>query len=447
MKTYIWFFHLFFSALCLTPIRTYILHAQIQNIEFYKNKFDKYLHLPHQLDNLVTFYKDKITIKNKQGQEELTIYKNEIPVISQLLEAEPPETIEKFFRTKKNNPLSQRTLDSLLISIEEVYSFNKKNHLPLSGIRIAIDAGHFANDLPTAKIEQRLLCLTYPHKNKKDTIKLIEGQLTYLTAVILADKLKEQGADILLTRKNIDHTAFGMSYNEWYKKRKNTVLDSLYTHNKLPKDKYEKLKTATPTSFFHLFFREYELMQRAHLINTFNPHLTIIIHYNVDEKNKPWKQPTPHNYSICFIGGAFEDNDLEKWTNKIHFLRLLLTHQIENSEKISQWTIQHFEEKLNISPAQKNHAKYLNTVCIPTQKTGVFCRNLLLTRYILSPLVYGESLCQDNETECHLLSEKNYTYKNQKIPYRIYEVADAYFQSVMNYFQEILSTQKPSSNK
>jgi len=417
-----------------------------QDIKYYQQKFQKYLNLNNQLNDIVLFKNDKIILKNSDGKDEITIYKDEIPVISKLLEAEKLDKLEKFFLKKQNQPLSKREKDSILISIDEIYSFNKKNHLPLSGIRIAIDPGHFANDLETAKIEQRLLYFTHNENNqKKDTIKLIEGQLTFLTAIILADKLSEQGAEILLTRNKANHTAFGMSFNEWFNKRKNVVLDSLFSIHQISKEKYQKLKTCNKQQFFNLFFREYELLQRAKIINNFNPHLTIIIHYNVDEKNSPWKKASPTNYSMCFISGAFDAKDLEKMTNKIHFLRLLLTNQIENSEKISSFTIQNFENRLNVNAAKKEDASYLQTVCIPTSMNGVYCRNLLLTKYIVSPLVYGESMCQDNYKECIALSKINYQYKNWKIPYRIYEVADAYFQSTMKYFQEYYLKELTSS--
>jgi len=417
-----------------------------QDIQVYKQKFDKYLNLNHSLDSIVIFYVDKIIIKDKNGKEDIVIYKNEIPVIAKLLEAERLEQLEKFFSLKKARVLSNREKDSILISIDEIYSFHKKSHLPLSGIRIAIDPGHFANDIKTAKVEQRLLYFTIQKGNKKDTVKLLEGQLTYWTAVILADKLKQQGAEVLITRPNENACAFGVSFNEWMKKRKDKVLDSLYNQKSLTYDKYKKLKTCSDVQFFNLFFREYELLQRAKIINQFNPHLTIIIHYNVDEKNSPWKSPTFSNYSMCFIGGAFEEKDLDKMINKIHFLRLLFTNQIENSEKISHLTMQYFENHLNVSAAKKDDARYLHTVCIPTNQKGVYCRNLLLTRYIISPLVYGESMCQDNEKECKALSEKNFEYNGFRVPKRVYEVADAYYNSVIRYFEEFYIKNYSSKN-
>ncbi len=407
-----------------------------QDIAFFKQKFNKYLNLNRELDSIVFFYPDKIVIKDKNKREELTIYTDEIPTISKLLESEKLGVLEKFFSEKQNRKLSKREKDSILISIDEIYSFNKKKHLPLSGIRIAIDPGHFGYNYYTAKIEQRFLQFTHLSTNKQDTNVLYEGKLTYLTAIILANKLQNEGAEILITRNKLHHTAFGISYEEWLQKRKTKVLDSLYQSKELSRNKYQKLKTCSPQQFFNLFFKEHELLQRARIINNFNPHLTIIIHYNVDEKNNPWDKPTSNNYSMCFISGAFEQSDMDKMVNKIHFLRLLFTPQIENSEKISTYTMQHFEQQLSVSAAKREDAQYLQTVCIPTKQSGVYCRNLLLTRYIISPLVYGESMCQDNIAEYKNLSDYSYEYHVIKVPKRVYEVADAYFQSTLNYFQK-----------
>jgi len=60
---------------------------------------------------------------------------------------------------------------------------------------------------------------------------------------------------------------------------------------------------------------------------------------------------------------------------------------------------------------------------------GVYCRNLQLTRYIHSPLVYGETLYQDNINECIMLNQERDKTKNK----RIQQVADAYFQGILDY--------------
>ncbi len=405
-----------------------------QSILSLKQKCQSYLDLNNQLSSKVKFFPDKIVFYNSKGTDELVIYQNEIYIIGKMLESQSNQQLQDFFIYKKIRNLTKKEKDSILINLDENTSVTKKNALPLSGIRIAIDPGHFSADLNTALVEQRSLNFTYNNHGKTDTIKLIEGYLTFLTAEILGEKLKALGAEVFITRKSANSTAFGISFNSWYLKRKNKVLDSLLLTHQIDNKKYTQLKTCSKQKFFQLFFREYELLERARIINNFNPHLSVIIHYNVDENNNPWKQPTENNYSMCFIGGAFLEDDLDKIENKIHFLRLLLTDHIEKSEKISGYAMYHFENNLNVLSANASHANYLKKYCIPTKNKGVYCRNLLLTRYISSPLVYGESMCQDNIYECLSFSKNDYTVGNKKIPYRIYQVADSYYKSILEYF-------------
>lgn len=73
--------------------------------------------------------------------------------------------------------------------------------------------------------------------------------------------------------------------------------------------------------------------------------------------------------------------------------------------------------------------KYLTEGCLPTNEKGVFCRNLQLTRFVQSPLVYGETLYQDNSNECILLNKETDKTKNE----RIQQVAEAYFEGILTY--------------
>ncbi len=115
-----------------------------------------------------------------------------------------------------------------------------------------------------------------------------------------------------------------------YKKKK-IVLDSLLKTGTINASRYATLMKLPKQKLFWEFFRDYELMERARIINEFKPDLTIIIHYNVDEKNTDWKKPTRKNHTMAFIGGGMTANNFSSQINKIHFLRLLLTNQIHEA--------------------------------------------------------------------------------------------------------------------
>jgi N-acetylmuramoyl-L-alanine amidase len=155
----------------------------------------------------------------------------------------------------------------------------------------------------------------------------------------------------------------------------------------------------------------------------------VIIHYNVDETNIGWDKSCTKDFNMTFVGGAFMKNDLSSQEKRFEFLRLLITDDIERSIQLSSAVVKSFEKTLNVKTACIKDAKYLYKGCLPTSENGVYCRNLQLPRYIHSPLVYGETLYQDNINESKLLNSETDKTKNK----RVQQVADAYFQGILDY--------------
>jgi N-acetylmuramoyl-L-alanine amidase len=191
---------------------------------------------------------------------------------------------------------------------------------------------------------------------------------------------------------------------------------------------------------FRYVFRDAEIRKRAEIINAFHPDLTIIIHFNVDEKNKDWLHPTDKNYCMTFVGGAYEAGEMSDAERRFDFLRLLMTTDLDESTIASGFVAAAFQKYLNVPLATSVDATYLMEHCVPTDKAGVFCRNLSLTRLVQGPLVYGETLYQDNYLECLKLSSY-YDVKiegvvEHEIIYpRVNQVVQAYENGVLNYFR------------
>src|SRR3989344_2621612 len=200
---------------------------------------------------------------------------------------------------------------------------------PLDGKKIVIDPGHIAGNAEMAFIEQKYLRFvkdSFPQL-QVDSVKLQEGVLTHTTASILKKQLEEQGAVVVLTRGE-NKTVFGITYQEWIIKNKKSVLDSLKNNGEMDAVKYKRLLGLDQKTLFWEFFRDYELGARARFINKQNPDLSIIIHYNVDEKNAPWSKPSGKNYSMVFMPGAFNAETIKSINGKANFLRLLLTEDL-----------------------------------------------------------------------------------------------------------------------
>ncbi len=420
------------------PILFFIVQISgAQTIADCKIRFEKYLNLNGALNDKVLFENNAFYILNEKKEKEFAVYNNETKILADFFENSTLTEQLKLYKLKGINKLSKKQLDSLVITMNDDSKLPKLNpSKPLQNIRIAIDPGHFSSNYEDSKVEGKYVKLVNEKSRKKDTITLVEGQLTFFTAQVLKKMLEEQGAKVILSRTKENSTAFNQTYADWFNKRRNKVLDSLKAKKELDDDKYKILKQFPKEKLFWAFFRDYELMERAKKINGFYPHASVIIHYNVDDKNAPWTTTSHRNNSMCFISGAFGNKDLAKPSNKLHFIRLLLGKQVHQSETIGRLTMNSFEKNLKISRAKQADADYLMKHTLSTNCEGLFCRNLILTRCINSPLVYGESMYQDNVRESAMLNTSNSDLYGVKTSERVYLVAKSYYEAILNYFKE-----------
>jgi hypothetical protein len=184
-----------------------------------------------------------------------------------------------------------------------------------------------------------------------------------------------------------------------------------------------------------MFFVSEDLRQRAKKINEFQPTMSLVIHYNVDETNYGWNKPSPKNFNMAFVGGSFGEDEIDQPEDRIDVLRLLLSNEIEESESLSGCIVKNLVELTKVPPAAPWDAIYLRESCLSTPTTGVYCRNLALTRQIKGALCYGESLYQDNVKECNLLCKEDILVEGILTCNRVEEVAHAYYEGVLQYLR------------
>ncbi len=306
------------------------------------------------------------------------------------------------------------------------------NQKLLSKYRIAIDAGHTAGDMAMGEIEKKEVKFKRDTLNGlTDSISFSEGTLTFATAKLVEEKLETDGAQVFMTRAFNGSTAFGVTFDDWLKTSYKSAVDSLCKIGEITaeKKKWFLSSKCTKRDKFRLIFKDIELQKRGEIINNYHPDLTIIIHYNVDETNTGWTKPSNKDFDMTFVGGAFMKNDLSSIDKRFEFLRLLISDDLEKSILLSSEVIKSFEKTLHVKTASVTDATYLVKSCFATQEKGVFCRNLQLTRFVHSPLVYGETIYQDNVEECKALNKETDKTKNE----RVRKVAEAYFLGVLNY--------------
>jgi hypothetical protein len=231
---------------------------------------------------------------------------------------------------------------------------------------------------------------------------------------------------VMLTRSEPGISAFGIDFKKWKDSLFLTSVAAAYERKDIDfEEKNYLLTKANSTEIFRRFFLAEDLRERARRINAFNPDLTLIIHYNVDETNVNWNKPTRKNYNMAFVGGSFTVDELDKPEARMEFLRLLLTDDIERSVEFSKFMVGSLVEKTGIPAALDSNATYLKDNCMKTDVKGVYSRNLTLTRKVKGVICYGESLYQDNISECKALCAKDAK--------RVEEVANAYFEGIINY--------------
>ena len=387
-----------------------------------KTRFYNYLNYRGSLNAQVDITPEKIVFYNSQKQAEFTLFKNEWQTFAWLLKALPEDSLEKIYLDK-----------SLLSNYPVPTDYRIKKGI--SDVTIVIDPGHIAGNMDMARVEQKYLHFTKQNYEalKQDSIDIVEGKLTFETASILKKILEEKGTMVLLTRKE-NSTSLGCSYDEWIKKYKKKTLDSLLAIKKITPQKHKQLMNANPTALFSNFFKDYELQHRAAIINAAAPDLTVIIHYNVDEKNTDWKKPSDKNFCMAFIPGCLTTENLKTMQGKINLLRLLLCNDLDESEKISSLVVNQLSKQLNIPVANKTDASYLSEHCTSSSTKGVYSRNLALCRMVKTPLVYGECLYQDCEDECYTLTQNTETLYGIKTNKRVVLAAQSFYNAIIEYY-------------
>lgn len=397
----------------------------------YREKIKRYLDKENALEGYYAIDSTGISMysspENKAKRiSDYKVYWGEINWLKFLFGNFPFEEIIALLNEKKDNDM----YDNASLPKREMPADST-----LKGLRIAIDPGHIANTIKQAKMEKKFIDMKAdPKTGLKQDVQLIEAQLTFATAMLLKEQLEKAGATVMLTRNQPGENAFSVSFEQWMQSSLKAAVDSAIVNKDITEEEKQLFLTKSDTTaIFRKLFTNLETKERARKINSFLPDFTIIIHYNVDEKNTDWKKPTNKNFNMTFVGGSFMKDEMEKPLFRAEFLRLLLCDDLEKSVNFSSYFIKSFEKNLAVPTAKTADADYLKQYCLPTEKPGVFCRNLTLTRMVHGTVVYGETLYQDNVKELMLLSKNEITVNGIQTSSRVQQVANAYYEAVRNY--------------
>lgn len=318
---------------------------------------------------------------------------------------------------------------------------------------VAIDPGHFGGSLEASRLEARIVKMSGADIGLKDDIVFTEADLAYCTALFLKEMLEAQGAVVMISRP-YGAGAVGEDFATWLNNGGFSSSSRLALKNKdISQAYFDKLNSAfldknnaSSRNDLFAFYKFIDFKARAAKINEFAPNITISIHYNAHDENKfygdRYLHPVPENYNMMFIPGAFLDGELTKQDQKLDFLRLLLSPDLENSTNLADLILDEHSKILGVGRRNDvaNDSRMGRSV-IATEKEGVYSRNLVLTRMVRGTVVYGESLLQDNAEEAKLLAKKDIVandpgYGSIPTSSRTKQVAQAYFNGIARFLEE-----------
>jgi len=309
-------------------------------------------------------------------------------------------------------------------------------------LAVAIDPGHFAGSWSEAVQEKKYIKVKGSEVGQQEDIKFYEAQLNMATALLLKDTLEKLNVrKVMITRKQ-GESAVGKPFNEWFKEDFETDTKKLAERGEIPSGLANRLlKFRKPYDAFKYVYSYLDFVNRSRSINAFRPDITLVMHYNADEEGKRkeggYWPVTDKNFSMVFTPGAFLNNELLKKDARIEFLRLLLSPDLEESNRLAGFIVDEFNERLGVAPVSNDiGSKMLSKVCNFTGKEGVYARNLYLTRAIESPVCYVEALLQDSKEEVVALSDTSVEIGELQTSKRVQEVAYAYLASLQDWMDD-----------
>jgi N-acetylmuramoyl-L-alanine amidase len=317
-----------------------------------------------------------------------------------------------------------------------IFSLN----LPLSGLRVAIDPGHIGSpewDRMTGKYVQ-------DSRGRK----VSEGVIALQTSLLLQRELERLGAQVVLTHSkltpvtDVDYNSFDLRpyaleelrdqvHAPWFINliSKNPAGAKLY---KSFEDDSNFKQLFSERSRRDYFIKRADLFARAEIINEFDPHITLIVHYDtISSTDGTGLNPKAPNATKVFIHGNYEATELGSRTQRTYFARGLLDQQRwENSFQLGREIVASMAAELG-TPAQKQGSG-------ATVAPGIFSRNLMIPRLMQSgATVYLECFFYNRpqEFEALLITPHPLLIDGKNIPYsnRVAQVVKALRLAVLNY--------------
>lgn len=322
--------------------------------------------------------------------------------------------------------------------------------LPLKGIRIALDPGHMGGSKGDHFWDNQ----TGKFVHDKQGHILSEGVLNLQTCILLKIELEKLGATVFLTRddlrpvSHIEYATFDIKpyalgelrdsiHTDWFQKLiSSSASDKVIFKNFENSSEVKKIFSEKYKSEY--FIKREDLWVRSALIDSFQPDIILIIHYDTADPagDSSALNPRAPLQTKAFVVGGYEKTEFASSESKKYFVRHLLDkNSWDESIKLSRNITSQLHFKLNLDLAKS--AGDGSTQIEP----GIFSRNLIVPRRIKTSAVtaYLECLFYNRPDEFKLLSQANHSMMiaGQDVPYsdRLVKVVAAIKAGVISYVQ------------
>lgn len=293
---------------------------------------------------------------------------------------------------------------------------------PLHSLSIAIDPGHIGGKW--ARMEERWYQLG-------ETTPVTEGDMTLLTARLLAPRLEQLGASVTLVRKTPDPVT-----------RLRPVDFVEYAAGLFPGAPEHEILTRAE----RFFYRTAEIRARATLVNeTIRPDLVLCLHFNAENWGKDPTDPSlsPRNHFHMILHGAYMDGEIAHEDERCELLHKIFQRVHREEAALAAALATSFMKESSL-PAYDYHAGK------PARQVGpaLWARNLLANRLYQCPVLFFEPYVMNNAEVHARVQAGDYTGQREvagslrKSIYR--EYVDAVVDGMATYYEAHRESTQPT---
>lgn len=303
---------------------------------------------------------------------------------------------------------------------------------PLKGVKIALDPGHLGGKW--ARMEERWFVIG-------DSKPVAEGDMTMITAKLLARKLRALGATVAFVHQagvpvtDLRPAQLRTAAEAELKKQQLKYVRETYDG---PADPIRQNSIQWESEL--LFYRIAEIHARGKIVNgLLKPDVTLCMHYNAE----PWGDEThptltDKDHFHLLINGSYMQGELAMDDERFEMLLKLLTRSYPEELAISKKVAASLAQETGLPP-YVYQPPY--TAAHPVEgEPSIWLRNLLADRLYRNPTIYIEPYVMNNQLVFDRVQAGDYEGTKEidgqtmKSIYR--EYADAVADGLVAYYRE-----------